>query len=152
MRKKCKRKVWSTAINPIAHAIAGAAITDSTSLNKLRLGELSALDAMKRGMATVEDWRILTDMMNISEMMGKQGIGPEVLSWCEQAQESLLKAAQRFESTGAMGLDGQGIKALTEVYEYHDLQRTSIARSVYENMIEKTRRRIRAHGKDVVSI
>lgn len=152
MRKKCKRKVWSTAINPIAHAIAGAAITDSTSLNKLRLGELSALDAMKRGMATVEDWRILTDMMNISEMMGKQGIGPEVLPWCEQAQESLLKAAKRFESTGAMGLNGQGIKALTEVYEYHDLQRTSIARSVYEDMIEKTRRRIRAHGKDVVSI
>jgi hypothetical protein len=152
MKKQCKRKVWATNINAVAHAIAGAAITDQTSLNKLRLGELSSLDAMKRGLGTVEDWRILTDMMNISETMGKEGIGPEVLPWCQKAQESLLKAAKRFESHGVMGLDGQGIRALSEVYQYHDLQRTSIARSVYENMIEKTRNKLRSHGKDVVAI
>jgi hypothetical protein len=39
-RKKCKRKVWSTQINPVAHAIAGAAVADSASLDKLRLCEL----------------------------------------------------------------------------------------------------------------
>ena len=107
---------------------------------------------MKRGLATVEDWRILTDMMNIAEVMGTQGIGPEVLPWCQQAQESLLKAARRYEASKVMGLDGQGIRALTEVYEYHDAQRTAVARSVYEQMIEKTRNYIRSHGKDVVSI
>jgi len=151
VKKRCHRKIYKL-VNPIAHAISGAAITDETSLNKLRLGELAALDAMKRGLGTVEDWRLLTDMMNIAEMMGKSGIGPEVLEWCKQAQESLYKAAQRYEKTGVMGLDGQGIKALTEVYEYHDAQRTSVARSVYEQMIEKTRNYIKSHGKDVVSV
>ena len=32
-RKKCRRKVWAL-IDPIAHAIAGAAITDTASLDK----------------------------------------------------------------------------------------------------------------------
>ena len=63
MRKVCKRKVWSTKINPIAHAMAGAAVTDESSLNKLRLGELSALEAMRMGKGTLEDWRLLVDLL-----------------------------------------------------------------------------------------
>ena len=152
MRKKCKRKVWSTQINPISHAIAGAAITDEASLNKLRLAELSALEAMRMGHGTVDDWRMLVDLMNIAEMFGKNGIGPEVLEHCAKAQESLHKAALRYEKTDRMGLDGQGITALQNVFEYHDLQRTSVARSVYEQMIQKTRDNIKSHGKDVVVI
>ena len=152
MRKRCRRKIWSTQINPIAHAIAGASITDEASLNKLRLGELSALEAMRMGKGTLEDWRMLVDLMNITETFGKNGIGPEALPDCELAQESLHKAAKRYEATKRMGLDGQGIKALQNVREWHDLQRTSVARSVYERMIEKTRNNIRSHGKDVVVI
>jgi hypothetical protein len=79
MRKRCKRKVWPTNINPISHAIAGAAVSDEKSLDKLRLCELSAIDAMTKGMGTTEDWRWLADVVNISETMGKAGIGPEVL-------------------------------------------------------------------------
>jgi len=152
VRKQCRRKIWSTDIDVIAHAIAGASITDDASLNKLRLGELSALEAMRMGKGTLEDWRMLVDLMNITETFGKNGIGPEALPDCELAQESLHKAALRYEATKRMGLDGQGIKALQNVREWHDLQRTSVARSVYERMIEKTRNNIRSHGKDVVVI
>ena len=152
MKKQCRRKIWSTNINPIAHAIAGASITDKASLNKLRLGELTALDAMTRGAGTVEDWRLLVDMMNIAETMGKNGIGAEVLEHCAKAQEALHQAALRYEKTRKMGLSGVGINALREIYEYHDLQRLSIPRSVYERMIEKTRNYLRSQGKDVTVI
>jgi hypothetical protein len=152
MRKQCRRKIWSTAINPIAHAISGAAITDETSLNKLRLGELSALEAMRMGKGTLEDWRLLCDMLNITQTFIRHGIGPEARQDCDKAQESLYNAAKRYETTKRMGLDGQGIGALQNVFEWHDLQRTSVARSVYEDMIEKTRNYIRSHGKDVVEI
>jgi len=152
MRKKCRRKVWSTNIDVIAHAIAGARITDETALNKLRLRELSCLDAMRLGKGTVEDWRVLVDMLNVTETFGKSGIGPECLDDCQIAQESLFKAAKRYESTKRMGLDGLGIKALQNVYEYHDLQRTSVSRSVYEEMIEKTANYLRSKGKDVVEV
>jgi hypothetical protein len=152
MRKQCRRKIWSTQINPIAHAIAGATITDEASLNKLRLGELSALEAMRMGKGTLEDWRLLVDMLNITQTFIRYGIGPEAREDCQKAQESLYNAAKRYEKTKRMGLDGQGITALQNVHEWHDLQRTSVARSVYEDMIKKTRNYIRSKGAEVVEI
>lgn len=152
MRKQCKRKIWSTNINPVAHAIAGAAVSDDSALNKLRLCELSAIDAMTKGMGTTEDWRWLADVVNISETMGKHGIGPEVLPYCEEVQKALLEAAERYQNTGKMGLSGVGISKVKELWEFHDLQRTSIARSEYEKMIRKTANFIKSKGKDVVEI
>jgi hypothetical protein len=152
MRKKCRRKVWATNIDTVGHAIAGAAISDGAALDKLRLCELSAIDAMTKGMGTTEDWRWLADVLNIAETMGKSGIGPEVLPYCEDAQKALLEAAERYQKTGKMGLSGQGIRAIKDVWEFHDIQRTSIARSEYEKMIRKTANYIKSHGKDVVEI
>jgi hypothetical protein len=152
LRKKCKRRVWSTDINPIAHAIAGAAITDKESLDKLRLSELSSIDNMVYGRGTVEDWRFCADILNISETMGVNGIGPEVLPYCQLAQQALFEAAKRYETTGKMGLSGLGIKAIKDVWEYHDLQRSSIARSEYERMIQKTANYIKSQGKNVVEV
>ena len=152
MRKRCKRRVWSTDINPIAHAIAGACITDAGSLNELRLNELKSLEAMKTGEAGVQEWQILTDMMNIAEMMGRNGIGPEVLDHCEIANEALHRAAKRYEATKRMGLSGEGLRALGDIMEYHDLQRISVSRAKYQQMIEKTRNYLKSHGKYVTHI
>lgn len=152
MKKQCKRRIWSTNINPVAHAIAGACVADNSSLDKLRLCELAAIDAMSKGMGTVEDWRWLADVVNIAETMGKNGIGPEVLPYCEIVQGELLNAADRYQKTQKMGLSGLGLTKMRELWEYHDLQRTSIARSEYEKMIQKTANHIRSHGKDVVEV
>ena len=54
MKKMCKRKIWSTTINPITHAIAGARVTDQGLLDKLRMRELSAFDSMVKGWGTVD--------------------------------------------------------------------------------------------------
>lgn len=107
---------------------------------------------MSKGMGTIVEWQELADMMNICEVMASQGIGPEALPHCQQAQESLTEAAKRFEKTKRMGLSGLGLKAIREVYEYHDLQRSSVPRSVYEQMIVKTRNRIKSKSKEVVEI
>ncbi len=152
MKKRCKRKVWSTSINPIAHAICGACITDVGSLNQLRVGEIRSLECMKNGTGGIQEWQILVDLLNISETMGNHGIGPEVLEHCEIAQESLYKAAKRYEATKKMGLSGEGLKALGDIMEYHDLQRTSISRAKYQQMIEKTGNKLRSRGKDVTTI
>lgn len=152
MRKRCKRRVWSTNIDAVAHAIAGAAVSDNAALDKLRLCELSAIDNMVNGRGTTEDWRWIADVINIAETMGKAGIGPEVLPYCEASQKAMLEAAERYQKTGKMGLSGIGLTSIKELWEYHDLQRTSIARSEYERMIRKTANYIKSHGKDVVEI
>jgi hypothetical protein len=151
MRKRTKRKMWNL-IDPIQHSIVGAAITQRDKLDKLRLLEYAALDAITKGQGTVQDWRTLVDVLNLSEMMGKNGIGPEVLPICETAQVSLHKAALRYQETFKMGLDGVGINAIRDLIEYADLQQSSISRSEFERYIQKTKDYIRSHGDKVVEI
>lgn len=151
-RKRCKRRVWPTNIDPIAHAIAGASIPDDGALNKLRLCELSAIDAMIKGVGTPEDFRWLCDVLNIAECMAKDGIGIELLPICEEAQKELLDAKERYDKYGKLGLSGKGIQVLRELIEMHDLQRTSIARSEYEKAIRKTANRIKSRSREVVEI
>jgi len=151
MRKQCRRKIWNK-VNPIEYAITGASITTQNKLDKLRLSELSAIESMVKGNATTGDWRVLVDMLNIAETMATNGIGIEVLTVCEIVQKEMELAAHRYEKTRKMGLTGTGIRYLKELYEYHDLQRTSISRSEYERMIEKTINYIRSNNHRVVHI
>ena len=151
MRKRTKRKMWNL-VDPIAHAIAGAGIITRNALDKLRLAEYAALDAMIRGYGTVQDWKTLTDVLNLSETMARGGVGPEVLPYCATAQESLKKAALRYQSTMRMGLDGQGITALRNLIEYADLQQSSISRNELEKWIVLTRAHLINKIKDVVEL
>ena len=107
---------------------------------------------MTKGLGTVTDWRTLVNVLNLSEMMGKNGIGPEVLPICEKAQEGLHKAAMRYQETMKMGLDGQSIQAIRELIQYADLQQSSISRAEFEKYIQKTRNYIKSNGDLVVEI
>jgi hypothetical protein len=152
-RKHCKRKIWATkGFDAVAHAIAGACITNKASLDALQIRELSAVESITHGYGTVQDWRDLADVINLCETAAKMGIGPESLPACAKAQETLLQAAHRYETTGRMGLTGEGIAALRDVIEYHHLQRQSIPRSQYEEIIRKTAWRIRSHATEVVEV
>lgn len=150
MRKQTRRKVYNL-VNPIQFAMVGAATLPRKTLNDLRLKELAALDAMTKGQGTVSDWAILVDCMNLCEVMGKNGIGPEVLPVCEKVQETLHKAALHYEKTKRMVLDGPGIQAIRDLLEYADLQQASIPRSDFEKMIQKTINITRT-GQNVVRI
>ena len=151
MKKQCKRKIYQL-VNPIGHAMVGAAITPRNLLDKLRLTEWSALDAMTKGKGTIQDWRTLVDVLNLAEMFGRQGIGPEVLPVCEKAQDGLHKAAMRYQETKKMGLDGPTIEHLRHLIEYADLQQASVPRSEFERLVMKTKNYIRGNGNRVVEI
>ena len=151
MRKRTKRKIWNL-IDPIQHAVVGAAITPRQTLDKLRFLEYAALDAITKGMGTVQDWRTLVDVLNLSEVMAKGGVGPEVLPVCAKAQEALHKAAMRYQETMRMGLDGLGIVAIRELIEYADLQQASISRAEFEQYVQKTRNYIKSNSDRVVEI
>lgn len=151
MRKRTKRKIWAL-IDPIQHGIIGAAITPRQTLNKLRFTEYAALESMVKGTGTIHDWRTLVDVLNLSEMMGRNGVGPEVLPVCEKVQDSLHKAAMRYKETMRMGLDGPGIQAIRDLLEYADLQQSSIPRAEFERYVQKTKNYIKSNGNMVVEI
>jgi hypothetical protein len=152
MRKQTKRKIWAL-IDPIQHGIIGASITPRQTLDKLRFTEYAALDAITKGMGTVSDWRTLVDVLNLCEMMARNGIGKdEVLPVCVKAQTALHEAAIRYQNTMRMGLDGLGIQALRDLLEYADLQQGSISRAEFEKYVKKTKDYIRSNGNLVVEI
>jgi len=91
-------------------------------------------------------------VLNLAEMMAKNGIGPEVLPICQKAQESLHKAALRYQETMRMGLDGVGIQAIRDLLEYADLQQASVSRAEFERYVKKTKDYIKSNGNLVVEI
>ena len=151
MRKQVKRKVWAL-VNPITYALEGAAITQRDKLDKLRVMEYSALDAITKGRGTIQDWHTLTEVLNLSETMAKAGVGPEVLPVCETAQKALHEAALRFQKTFKIGLTGEGIQAVRELIAFADLQQSSISRSEFERYIQKTRDYLKSNNSNVVEI
>lgn len=152
MKKHCRRKHFALS-NPIALAIAGACVTDEGRLDKLRLLELSAIESFATGAATVDDWRTVADLTNLAQTMCEMGIGPEVLPAAQKVESVLGESHQRYVATGRMGTTGPGLHAMRDLQEWHHLQRTSVARSVYETAIQRTHNRIRsAHSSVKVCI
>ena len=143
MKKKCIRKVWAL-VNPIEHAIEGARITPRAMLDHLHLRELSSLEAFARGGAGLQEWHDMVALNNLAQTLASQHIGAEALPDCEKAEAALIEAADRFQRTGRMGLSGPGLQALREVIGWHDAQRSSIARSRYEQAIRLTEARTRS--------
>jgi hypothetical protein len=152
MRKRTIRKQWAL-LNPIPYAIEGASITQRDKLDKLRMMEYSALEAMTKGNGTIHDWRTLVDVLNLSETMARNNIGKdEVLPVCQKAQEALHQAAERYQNTMKMGLSGEGIQAVRDLIQYADLQQSSIPRSEFEKYIKRTKDYIKSNGNLVVEI
>ncbi len=152
-RKRCKRKVYAL-VNPVAYAIEGATVTAPRDLDKLRLLELSALECFRMGHATREEWRQLADMVNLCEVLAaefKVG-GTDALQAAQSAQQALIRSHARASEGKPLLLDGEGLEALRDCYAWHDAQRSSVARSLYEKAIQRTAAKVRnrAPGVEVV--
>ncbi len=106
--------------------------------------ELSAIEAFRTGSANADDWRALADMGNVAQTLVDMGVGPEVLPTIQAMETFLAEAHERHQRTGRIALTGPGLQAARDLQEYHDLQRTSVARSVYEKAINDTSNRIRS--------
>lgn len=139
MRKHTKRKVWPL-VNPILHAIEGAAITPDERLNEVRLRELSAIEAFAKGQATDQEYADLAAMLNLCRTMGGSD------GACDAAMLAMNDAQKRFDETGRWGMTGTGLQALRVLYAHHDAQRKEVSRATYEQAISKTVARVRSIG------
>lgn len=151
MRKRTRRKVYPL-INPVEYAIAGAAVIPQRELDPLRLRELAAIEAFRNGTAGVQDWHDVAALLNLCESMARDGVGTEALETCAAAQAALVEAAHRFQRTRKMGTTGIGLQSFRDLFQYHDLQRQVVARSQYEQAIEKAVKRVNALNPSVLVI
>lgn len=119
------------------HAMVGAAITDDETLDVMRKKEAKSMEAFRTGTATKQDWDIVNAASRIAESMADAGIGPEVMVHAKIAEMHLLEARDRFRKIGKIGTTGLGLQSFKELLEYHELQRTSVPRNVYERHIQR---------------
>ena len=134
---------------PVTHAMAGAAIADKESLDVLRKGENGSMAAFKNGTATKADWNNINTVVRLAESMANAGIGPEVMVHVKIAEMHLLDAQERFVRLGKMGSTALGLQSFQDIIEYHDLQRTSVARSVYEKHIKRVSDMVKSRSSKI---
>lgn len=152
MRKHCKRKRIYAATSPLAFVLDGIRPTPEAMLDKLRTRELSAIEAFRTGSAGLQEWTDINTILSMAETMARGGIGPEALETCERAQTALIRAAKHFEATGRMVLTAEGLTAIRDLYEFHDLQRQSVSRGELEKWLTKAMGRVRSKAPEVVDI
>jgi len=151
-RKKCKRKHYDY-FNPIQHAIEGACIASDELLNLLRQREKSMIQSIVNGTSEgLSGYRGLCEMLGVAETMGRNGIGHEVLPSCEAAQNALISLKNRFDKWSKWDILPAELHALNELYEWHDLQRSSISRGEYEKFLKNATNRMRSRAPEVVEI
>ena len=150
MRKQTRRKIWDTSINPVTHAMVGASITDDESLSLLRKKEDGSMEAFRNGTATAHDWNNINAVVRLAESMAAANIGPEVMVHVKIAEMHLIDAHDRWRRIGKMGGTGPGLQAFQDIIEYHELQRTAVARSVYEKHVKRVTDMIRSKSSKVI--
>ena len=134
---------------PVTHAMVGAAITDKESLDILRKKEDDSLAAFRAGTATKHDWNNINSVVRLAESMATADIGPEVMVHVKIAEMHLLDAQERFKRIGKMGSTALGLQSFQDIIEYHELQRTSVSRSVYEKHIKRVTDMIRSKSSKI---
>lgn len=141
---------WSRDANILARVVTGVLPTPEGLLERQRMTELQAIEAFAKGYATPDDFRVMCDVLNVAETMALSGIGrEEVLPVCEIAQDEMIASKYRYEAHGSLTPTSRGLKAMRDLYDYHELQRTSVDWQTYEKMIIKTANRIRSAHPDV---
>jgi hypothetical protein len=131
-----RRRVYKL-VDPIRFAIEGASITSNQKLDKLRLIELTSIQAFQTGGATQADWNNIDGMRRICEAMATSGIGPEALPACQACKEALQSVLERHQRTQKWGVTGQQLQAFREIYDYAEAQRTAVDLRTFENSIRK---------------
>jgi len=127
----------------------GAAIADDASLKFLLDKETKSLEAFRNGTATKQDWNNINAVVQLAEVMADSNIGPDVMVHVKIAEMHLLDAEERYKRIGKMGATGLALQSFKDIIEYHHLQRTSVARSVYERHIKKVADMIRSKSPKV---
>ena len=147
-RKRTQRKIYAL-FHPVEFAITGASIADEASLEILRKREDGSYEAFRTGTANKQDWNNINAVCSLAESMASAGIGEEVMVPKAIAEMHLLQAKERYEKTGRMGSTGLGLQSFKDIIEYHELQRTSVARSVYEGHIKRVSDMIRSRSPKI---
>ena len=80
---------------------------------------------------------MLISLVNISEVMAKAGVGIEVVEPAKKAEIALAQIRARYQMTAEWKAHPEEVDAISELHQYHNLQRTSITYGEYCKHVTK---------------
>lgn len=84
-------------------------------VDRFRLAVFSALESISKGAGAPGDWNTLASAMNHACALANRGIGEEIMPALMDANDGMMRARDRFENTGRLGLDGDALRDIREV-------------------------------------
>ena len=110
---------------------------------------MAALQAFADGAATSDDWNSVNALVRLTESLIGMGVGAEATVDALRTDAALDRAHERYAMGLPMTASQTDVKTFRDLYQYHDLQRSSIDRSMYERAIVATLGKIRGAGPGV---
>lgn len=132
-----KKRVPRRVGNPIEDAIRFSQPIQGKDLADLRKKDNAAIGALARGEANHLDWQWLSEMVNVAEVMAKDGMGVELIPIAAEAQVLLAKVYVRRKKEGTWTLTPDEVWGMREFYEWQDLQRQSVPLGVYKGYLKR---------------
>jgi len=123
--KKRNKKYIPKKVNLTAHlvAIQGVMLLSIKDQRDLFKSALCALNAMQYGVdVTTSDFTTLCDVINVSLLLTKRGIGREYLPELYKARDGMYRARCRYKETSRLGFDAEALTDIKEAFEVHQAQ------------------------------
>ena len=137
MKKKPKPRRWPKDQNVVALAMEHACIITKSRNDQFLLIELDCIASLRSGHFSNQQWNMLISLVNISEVMAKAGVGIEVVEPAKRAEIALAQIRARYQMTAEWKARPEEVDAISELHQYHNLQRTSITYGEYCKHVTK---------------
>ena len=114
MRKRSSYR--PKAINPLAYLVGlqGASVLSKEDAIVLSMPVHLAVDAIRSGKATQDDWRTLTMAINVTEELIRMKVAQDADGSIEALQETISSAHHRIRNTKSPALWGDEVRALLD--------------------------------------
>lgn len=151
---RAKRKVWPL-LNPILHAMAGAAKFTPTQLAQLMAPNRAAVQALQYGQFNADHWRVLADAFNIAEALARPpvNIANDHSEKFEEAQCVLYALSEQFRDRKTWTARSAQLQAVKDAMEIFEIQLEHVAQGEFERVVEKLTQRmveaLRGNGGNV---
>lgn len=136
-------------VNPIAHAIAGAAKPQAADLRHITTGLQQAAKAMREGVATAGEWGIVAGSLAMGIAIERGGIVRGLLGHFEAFERVLQTIHDRAMLTGQWQRTAMWHYELDELRHFIDLhtyQLKQLSRSELESALTRATANIKSEG------
>lgn len=129
----------NSAFDAIRHSLP----LPTSAKGKLFLHVRLAIEAFSKGVADTYNFDVMASTIDLCEIMRVSVFNGAYNDEIHAARLGMLRAKERYENTGSMGLDGQAFNAVKILAQIHEQMLNQVTGHELKQFIEKRKNNIR---------